>query len=150
MCLVKRALTSMTRQIGKTALLFFMLIFLGTFVSGAISVSRAIQLAAFNLRRNIPAIATIDHDNDAIVEYIDNHGKWSDWESSLTSDMIEEIGSLPYVERFDYAILSHDFFSRDLKLPHDATPYLETGLEEAIITDWLSQLSLEVEGLEQP
>ena len=149
MNIFKRSLTSVLRQPVKSLILFLLLIILGSMMTGAIAVGNAIQVAERNLRRSIPAVATLDHDTQAVLAYIDEYEDFPDWESSLTSQIIEEIGNLPYVRAFDYAILdSTSFFSRELVFSRNPEPYLITGLDEAVILSNLDQLSLNMNGLQ--
>jgi len=150
MNIFKRSQISILRQPIKSLTLFAILILLGSMMAGAISVSNAIQVTERNLRRRIPPIARVDQDSDAILAYIDEHEQFPDWESALTSEMIESIGHLSYVRAFDYAILdSTGFFSRDLSLPNNPEPYLVTGLDESIILFDLEQRSRNFDGLQQ-
>ena len=123
MNIVKRTSLSIFRQWGKTVLLFSLLVLLGSLVAMAISISQAIVVAEVNLRRQIPAVATVIHDNDGIAEYIERYGDWPEWHSSLTAQMKAEIGSLPYVRIFDY-VFPGDIYSRELILSNDPTPYI--------------------------
>ena len=74
MNVVMRSWKSITRQLTKSLVILMILILLGSLVAGAVSVSRAIQTTELNLRRRIPAIATIIQDNDPLLEYIDSYG----------------------------------------------------------------------------
>ena len=149
MNLMKRAWLSILRQRGKSLILFAVLILLGSFTVGAISVSQAIQITEQNLRRQIPPIATIIQDNDSLLDYVDATGEWPVWDFSLTAVIIETIGHLPYVRTFDYAFVSTGFFSRELVFPMNLEPYLATGFDEAVLLDWLHSLSMGIEGLER-
>ena len=68
---VKRAKISIVRQPIRSFILFTLFILLGSTTVGAISVHRAIEVTAVNLKRQTPAIATIIQDNDALFEYIE-------------------------------------------------------------------------------
>ena len=149
MNLVKRAWKSTVRQLAKSLTLLIILIILGSFAAGAISISRAIQTTELNLRRRIPAVATIIQDNDSLFDYIDTNGDWPDWDFSLTTNIIESIGYLPYVKIFDYAFIGENFFSRELMLPMNPEPYLKIGLDESVILNQLQSLSLGIDAFEQ-
>jgi len=133
----KRAWVSLIRQPMKTAILFILFVLLSSMAAGAISTGKAIQVAEVNLRRSIPAVATLIHDNSAILAYLDYHGVHPDWESALSSETIEKIGNLPYVRIFDYAVLMNTFHSHELDKIIDTTPYLSTMMTEEIALDLL-------------
>ena len=143
-----RAWTSVKRQMGRTLALFLILFLLGVTIVGALSVSSAIHRADQNLRRRLPAIATVISDDVALDQYAQTHGYFPEnW--SMTPELIEEIGNLPYVRLFDYAVLArYTFFSRNLILPMDSAPYLEAPIEADIAIDQMMAMSLPVEDLE--
>ena len=132
MNIFKRGMVSLKRQFVKTIALFFIVLLLGSLTASAISVSRAVQTTEVNLRRRIPAVATVIHDNERILEDIALYGDDAlpGWEGSLSSEMIEAIGNLPYVRAFDYAIMSLYFYNQELMLPMNPEPYL--GIDHAV------------------
>jgi len=146
---VKRAKISIVRQPIRSFILFTLFILLGSTTVGAISVHRAIEVTAVNLKRQTPAIATIIQDNDALFEYIEFHDRWPSYESTfLTAEIIESIGNLPYVRAFDYALISQEFYSRELVLPHDLALYASLGIEDVFIEQMLDRFSLGMDGFE--
>jgi len=146
----KRGVISVKRQLGKTLLLFLIVLILGTMVSIAISISQGILITERNLRRSIPPVATIIHDNEAISEYVDRHGTLpTGWEGDVSLDMLSTLGQLPYVRAYDYAIMTWwEFLSRDFSLPMDTASYLATIIQEDVLLANLKSLSLGIEGLE--
>jgi len=143
-----RSWISIKRQTGKVLPLFLIVFLLGLMVSSALSVSQAINRTDERLRQQLPAIATVIMDYDALDEYIDIHGSNPDG-LSMTPDIIEKIGNLPYVRLFDYAVLArYAFFSQDLVLPMDPSLYSETPILEEVVLEQLTSMSLPVEGLE--
>jgi len=146
---INRARISIVRQPIRTFILFTLFILLGSATAGAVSVNRAIEATAVNLTRQTPAIATVIQDNDSFFEYIEFHDRYPDHESRLlTSEIIESIGNLPYVRAFDYALISQEFYSRELVLPHDLTLYASVGIESVIIWQMLNQFSLGMDRFE--
>ena len=118
-----RAWKSVYRRLGKTMILFLVMMLLGSLVSGAIVISQAVATTEINLLRRIPPVATINNDNDAIAEHTSNYG-WTGFEEQLTAELFEKIAQLPYVRTFDYAFSGYRFFSSELVFPTDVTPYL--------------------------
>ena len=129
----------MTRRPCKSFILFIIVLVLATLTSGAISISQAIMNTEVNLLRRIPPIATIYVDWEAVHEHENHYDEWAKIES-LTAELIKEIGFLPYVRAFDFAIYG-GFLSSELSPTLDSTPYLdidwlyEDVLMEYLITD---------------
>lgn len=124
MHVAKRAFIGISRQWKKSLALCLALFILGSMASGGLAISRAIHVMEVNLRRRIPPLATLIHDEEAIVAFREATGEWGDLQ--ITQETIEEIGGLHYVRAFDYSLRGDSFFSRYLRLPTDPTPYLET------------------------
>jgi len=103
----KRATISILRQPIKSGIFLLLIILLGVLASGAIAVQSAIYQTDQNLRRRMPAIATIVYnfgveETHAIYE---ETGEWPLIEPDvLTSEILGEIGSFPQVKVFDYSI----------------------------------------------
>lgn len=89
--MLKRALLSIMGNKGKYLLLFMLVFVLGVFISGAISVSLAVQRTEENLLNRLPAVAVING---------------SQARSSLDFDVVRQIGELPYVQTFDFSVTS--------------------------------------------
>lgn len=143
----RRAWINLKRQPLKTGILLVSLLLLNSVMAGVLLVNQAIDIAEVNLRRQIPALAMIQSDGRGILEYIELTGDWPFLER-LTPEVIETIGSLPYVQEFDYVMLMHDFYSTELNLTQDPTPYLGLSIPEEIISENLQNLRLGVSGLE--
>lgn len=129
----KRASISVVRQPIKAFTLFIIILILGVFASSAISIAQAIRNTEINLLRRIPPVAIIDADIEEMREYRALYGYYPQIEEGIPRELLETIGSLPYVRVFDYANYNW-LFSENLVRPNDVTPYL--GLdwfdEEAI------------------
>ena len=115
---LKRGTISILRNPGKSILLLLLVFILGTGISGAISVQRAIHNTEENLRRQMRPIVVADMNYElASSEMMD----WTEEEQDefwlnregLTADMVRAIGALPQVANFDY-ILRTTLRSMDL------------------------------------
>lgn len=159
MNLFKRIFISIKRNLGKSLIIFLIVFLLGILTSGAISVVNAIQLTRDNLRRQIPAVATINPDMEAISNYRETYGTVPT-QDMLESTLLESIGELPYVRAFDYALISDNggasgFFSESLSLSTDVSLYAqlwshhERETIEELFKNNLQRMQLGVEGLEQ-
>ena len=95
MNLLNRATISIKRRLGKSLILLLLVIVLASAISGAISVTRAISNTEANLRRNMPALVSME---------LDGFRNW-DFESrtAFINDVVNTIGALPYVDFFDYS-----------------------------------------------
>ncbi|MCL2680715.1 MAG: hypothetical protein FWF11_04490, partial [Coriobacteriia bacterium] len=117
-----RAFVSITRNFGKTILLLLIVFALGCVISGAISVQQAVRNTDINLRAGMPVVATIDQDFEAIQESA-AMGQLPEVISGLGPQLLDEIGSLQQVRRFDYFIEA-TLLSAELELvvPSDGAP----------------------------
>jgi len=127
MRIFERTKISMVRRPGKIFILFTVILVLGVMVSGAISTSLAIVHTENRLLGSMPPLATLNGDGEAFDEYLEIYGEWPEVEE-ISSDLLESIGSLPYVRAFDYAVYG-DFFSTSLSFSTDSSLYSEV--------DWL-------------
>ncbi|MCL2559416.1 MAG: ABC transporter permease [Turicibacter sp.] len=117
MFFLKRALTSVKRTPVKSIALFLLIFILGSVVSGAISVRRAIYATEFNLRRNMRPVVMLTVDSDARYEASVLAGEYVD-DVSVSLEIIYEIGQLPYVEYFDYSMwVQMESFDLDIWFP---------------------------------
>jgi len=115
MGLFNRTLASLSRNFGKTILLLVIVFILGCVISGAISVSQAIQNTENNVRAMLPSVVTVDVDHAALDEIFHTTGDWPELEDwSLSFDLLSEIGALPYVESYDFSVHAA-LFSLDLE-----------------------------------
>ena len=110
MTVLKRSLLSMKRHWLRTLLLFLIVLLLTTGVASAISVRVAVVNVDEALRARLPAIASIHLDQATLN---DPNLSLADFEerTPLTSEIIHEIGELPYVRMFDYALWGYNFFN---------------------------------------
>ena len=102
---LKRAFISLSRNLGRTILLFSIIFTLGSLTSGSISVYQAVQGIETNLRRGIPLIATVNFDDEALENYFEQKGEWPTPEF-FSLYHAEKLGSLPYVERYYITIVA--------------------------------------------
>jgi len=137
---LKRASASVTRRPGKTIILLLLVFILGIIISGAISVQQAIENTEDNLRRNLPAVATVEQDWEAAMAHEAMTGEWMQMEA-LTADLIRQIGELPYIESFDFSI-SGQVFSSELERFVHPNPDFEHVIWTPDIED-LVQLELQ-------
>ena len=104
---LKRGLISIYRQPIKAGIFLIVIFLLAVLISGATLVRQAIINTDQNLRRRMPAVATVEYnfDYDAAHMIKEETGAWPGWDSDfLTSDMIRKIGTFPQVQTFDYSI----------------------------------------------
>ncbi|MCL2559204.1 MAG: FtsX-like permease family protein [Turicibacter sp.] len=133
MKLFNRILISIKRQWVKTMLAFSLVFLLATLMAGAISIRRAIINADENLRRQLPAMATIRQDQEAISQAF-NEGLELRFES-VSGHLIREIGSLPYVNSFDYSTWGFSFFGDDLVRVFDSEMFVAINVPMESIRD---------------
>ena len=96
---LKRAFVSITRNIGKGCLLFLIVLILGSVISGAITTNQATENMETNLVNSMLPIAMVEVDWDKFHELAEDPNQRV---SSLSTDLIREIGALPYVKSYDY------------------------------------------------
>jgi len=149
MTLISRTFLKIKRCPWQTLILFLVISLLGTMTAGAISVNHAIIQTDLNLRRNLPAIATLIHDEQALDAYVHLNG-YMPWDKfhALTPEVIETIGGLTYVRAFDYAILNGMFFSDELEQSRDIERYMPTGMDSGVLHENLALRWSLIEGLE--
>ena len=118
----KRAIASIIRRPGKTAILLIFVFILGSVIAGAIAVNGAIANTDVNLRRNMQPIMSIDFDQQAFLESdivqnwdaADPHGFWQSAPSLMVAQ-VREIGQLPQIAFYDYSMAESRFKSFDLE-----------------------------------
>lgn len=111
---VRRSFISIVRNLGKAIILFLAVLALGIVLSGAISVSQAMQNTEMNLRGDLPPVAIVEADIEALQIYEASTGQLPEYLDALNPQILEEIGALPYVRNFDYSIETL-LFSADLE-----------------------------------
>lgn len=99
-----RAFISITRNFNKAILLLLVVFTLGCVISGAISVSNAVQDTDANIRAAIPAIVTVGIDHSALNDFVDATGAEPDGLDEFTSDTLLEIATFPQVASYDFSI----------------------------------------------
>ena len=100
----KRSIISTVRNLGKATILFLVVAVLGVVLSGAVSVSQAVQKINLSIRGDLPPVAIVEADMEALQAHEALTGQWPEDLSVLDPQTLEEIGALPYVRSFDYSI----------------------------------------------
>ena len=140
---VKRAVISILRRLGKSLILFALVLILGTIVSGAISIRQAVQSTEVSLMSRLPTIATTfwDHSQAAFMT--------SDADFPLTTEIIREVVALPYVKSYDFSMWVR-LYGRGISAYADQNPPEEWGIapEERVFIASLSHF-FNVHGLEE-
>jgi len=93
---LKRSLISICRQPVKSGIFFLLIVILSMLSAGSIFVRQAIINTDQNLRNLMPAVSTIVQDAEVVNEEVAF--------AVLSPDVIREVGALPQVRTFDYAI----------------------------------------------
>jgi putative ABC transport system permease protein len=94
-----RAFINVKRSIGKSFLLFVIIIILGSLISGAISINQAVQVTERNLINSLLPMAMIDYNHSYTNQLLDEGRSLP----NLSSSDIRQIGNLPYVKNFEYS-----------------------------------------------
>lgn len=120
MGILKRALTYLVSQSGKTLSLLLLIFILGTLLIGALSVESAVTNTISNLRRRMPAVVTTYFDFNRFNASID----WNSVpdgvapqmirEERLTIEQLRQLGELDSVSAYEY-VIRHHFNSLDLR-----------------------------------
>jgi len=126
---IKRAFLNIVRQPGKSILLFSTIFALAILLSSAISIRNAIVQTESNLRSRLPAVATLGWEH-AGSGYLDGDSPTFEYP---TSEMISEVGALPYIGSYDFSG-SSGLVSRDL-VRADNMPLFESLLEDLMTTE---------------
>lgn len=134
--MLKRAYLSLKQQPMKTIILFLIFLSLSALTAGVLVIREAIQVTEVNLHRQIPPVATILTDVDLITDYWELNGEWPQMDS-LSSEILNTIGEIPYVHTFDYSIWSEQFFSGSLDFPMRAELYDPLGFSKEGIRSML-------------
>jgi len=99
----QRAKITIIRQFGMVTAFFFIILVLSTIISGALIVRDAVHLLDENARRNMRPLVTFRIDGEKSNAFFDEFG-YSPLEGFLTSDIVHDISSLPYVNDYVYFI----------------------------------------------
>jgi len=153
MNLLKLVFLNLIRNWQKSIIIFFIIFLISFLTATSLSISNAISVTRDNLKRQIPPIATINKDNDAIAEVF-VYGEVAPW-GVVNHHVLESIGALEYVIALDYAIVTRipsveiGFFSDTLRLPTDKTIYMnlwnhfDRDTLYNIINDYMNRMSLD-------
>ena len=139
--LSKRVFISIQRQKGRFLLLLGIVFLLMVLVSGSIATWQAIINTEMNLRRRLPAIATISLDQERVINERELRDEWFET-GRVPASMIREIGDLPYVRMFDYTAWGYSFFSEELVRVFSPELFLEAGFTEVPMVD-IGSLSIQ-------
>jgi len=106
---------SVARNFSAVIVLFLTVFVLGCVISGAISVRQAIENTDLILRGDLPVAAIVETDGEAMRRYEIETGQWPEIPIGLSPEMLSEIGSLPYVKRWDYSLEAWGLMSGELE-----------------------------------
>lgn len=129
----------MKRKQSKYLYLALLVFLMGVLVAGSLIIQDAVRNTDDALRMRLPAVATINLNENRFFNEIEMHGDYFDF-PRLTPPIIREIGSLGYVKAFDYSLEVPHFFSEIYNrvfIPELFYEYFE-GEEIAEPVDWLS------------
>ncbi|MCL1790024.1 MAG: hypothetical protein FWG40_01485 [Peptococcaceae bacterium] len=98
---VKRAIASVIRKPGKTAILLVIIFILGNIIAGAVSVRHAVDNAEVALRAKMSPVAAISYDEEKITDLSTQDPLFRP--DPLSIEIIEKIGALSFVKSYDYS-----------------------------------------------
>lgn len=98
----KRAMLSLTRRKGKTAILFIVIFILGNVIAGSIAINQATKKSEQQLKAQMGSVASISKDYQKLIS--DNFDFMTDTVPNMDEATIQEIGARPEVKTFDYSI----------------------------------------------
>ena len=110
--LLNRVFISICRNFGRTLILFMIIFILGCVASGAVSVMQAVRKVDDDIRANLPAIVSIELDQESLNMHYHSVGQFADFDS-VTLNVLAKIATLPYVESYEISILGN-LFSKNL------------------------------------
>ena len=113
MNILKRTFVVITRQFGKSAILFLIISIFATILLGATSTRYAMIATEGRLLMQIPSVATVVYE----IGDISSETPWR----QPTREEIEQIGSLPYVRVYDFTLRPF-FYSEDLVWAYEDNP----------------------------
>jgi len=111
---------------------------LATLLAGALSTGQAMINTSEILRAQLPPVAKVTIDGEALEAHIEEMGQWSDV-APLTPALVHELGSLSYVRDYDYFTRLFGLHSGDLVRAFDPELFRDTGLD---YEDWIDLGSL--------
>jgi len=132
----KRAMINVLRQPVKSICLLLLFTFLGGILLTGISISRSMIATEERLLMQVPAVATLVYDGNAIFGW-----------GQPTREEITSVGNLPYVRAYDFTLRTH-FYSEQLLWIDSMDPGYLTGrgVNNPNITDIESGLISLIEG----
>jgi len=137
MNIFKRIYINLQRNLKKTLVLLLAFFLTMTLSSGAVSIRQAVYTTDRNLRSELPTIATIRRDQNAIRIARENSTEWI-YIEEFGGGLIREIGSLPQVRAFNYTAWGHHFFSEGLYRVFLPEIILDYYLDNEMLSDWQS------------
>jgi len=124
-----RSMLYLTRNFGKTFLLFGLLFLLGNLMIGAVLVRDTVRVTDEGLMGNIPPLAVLESDRAAYTV------AWEQGEPPenrfLRKEIVHAVGDLPYVKSYNFYIDWVSIYSRYLYRSHDLF-FLDRELEEEV------------------
>lgn len=126
MGITKRMIRSLIVNWKKTCLLTLAYLITMIAVAASLSIRQAVVNTDENLRRQLPAIATVHVDEEEILEARDSSSEWIPLEK-LSGEQIRQIGHLPQVKAFDYTIWGQHFFHETLIRPFNPQVLLDSN-----------------------
>jgi len=114
-----RAITSLRRQWVKSLILLSTIFILGFLLTGTIIVRNAILQTEYNLWSTMPRVAAINLDFETMME-MQREAEGRELDPVITSqEVIREIGTLSYVENFNYTF-NHWLWNSELEWVDDS------------------------------
>ena len=140
---IKRAGITMRRQLGKSLILFFLVLILSSIMAGAIVVTQAIANTEASLLRRIPAITTLVFDWN-IIEEFESTMEESEYTSTTSFlDILLQIADFPSVSYYDFST-HHRLHSREINLFLE-----ELNLDRDLNWEWFVSIpEFEVHGVQ--
>ncbi|MCL1990509.1 MAG: ABC transporter permease [Defluviitaleaceae bacterium] len=136
MKLHKRAMISLTRNLIKTMITFFLILAIGLLIGSGFLINEAIYQTENSLKSRVLPIATLTTDTDALALETEIWGAGNfEFQYMLNRELLDQIGSLPHVREFDYAVFSHFLFSEELRNPDIREVYLDAGFSDWEVDD---------------
>jgi len=132
---LKRAMISTKKHKFKTIILFCIVCLLTGLTAMALTIRQAIVNTDIALRSQLPAVVTLRADEEKLLYYSEHDLPIGD-SGRITAELIQEIGSLPYVRVFDFTE-NMSFFSSEF-----------TRVQADDVTDFLSLRSMGIDHLE--
>lgn len=149
MNLYKRSFISLHRCFKKTTALFLLVFVLAFFAISSMLIRQAVVNTHLNLQNQLPAIATIRLDQQALSNTFRGEELPPRYALQITGETIREIGNLPYVSKFEYSAFWHRLLSHQLRRFFDPKLFLLTENPMVVDHDWGSLSWTGLDELEQ-